>query len=175
MSNYRDPNDFEALYRDYAPLGRQVAQKVLDDPAAAEDVVQDMFLALWRNPNSYNPARGPMRSYVSMVARSRSIDRWRSRAAERAALERMATESRTQARDSADGADQRALDAEQRRELISAIQRLPSEQRDAVVLAYCGGLTAREIADSSELPLGTAKSRIRLGLSRARELLSEAA
>jgi len=175
MKNHRDPADFEALYRDYAPLGRQVAQKVLDDPAAAEDVVQEIFLQLWRNPNSYNPARGPMRSYVSMVARSRSIDRWRSRAAERAALERLGTEARTEARDSVAGADQRALDAERRRELMSAVVRLPSEQRDAVVLAYCGGLTAREIADGAELPLGTAKSRIRLGLSRARELLSEAA
>jgi len=175
MSKPSDPNEFEALYRDYAPLGRQVAQKVLDDPAAAEDVVQEIFLQLWRNPNSYNPARGPMRSYVSMVARSRSIDRWRSRVAERAALERLCTEARTEARDSANGADQRALDAERRKELMSAIVRLPSEQRDAVVLAYCGGLTAREIADGAELPLGTAKSRIRLGLSRARELLSEAA
>ena len=175
MSKQADPDEFEALYRSYAPLGKQVAQKVLDDPAAAEDVVQDMFLQLWRNPGSFNPARGPMRSYVSMVARSRSIDRWRSRAVERAALERLATETRTHVRDSVDGADERALDAERRRELLSAIVKLPSEQREAVVLAYCGGQTAREIADGADLPLGTAKSRIRLGLSRTRELLGEAA
>ncbi|MBA3407745.1 MAG: sigma-70 family RNA polymerase sigma factor [Solirubrobacterales bacterium] len=175
MSNHTDPDDFEALYRSYAPLGLQVAKKVLDDPAAAEDVVQDMFLQLWRNPGSFNPARGQMKSYVSMVARSRSIDRWRSRAAERAALERLATEARTSVRDSTDGADQRALDGERRRELLSAIVKLPSEQREAVVLAYCGGQTAREIADGADVPLGTAKSRIRLGLSRARGHLSEAA
>ena len=175
MTRHADPEEFEALYRNYAPLGFQVARRVLDDPAAAEDVVQDMFLQLWRNPGSFNAARGPMKSYVSMVARSRSIDRWRSRAAERSALERLATEARTSVRDSADGADQRALDAEQRREVLAAIVELPSEQREAVVRAYCGGQTAREIADGVEVPLGTAKSRIRLGLSRARELLSEAA
>jgi RNA polymerase sigma-70 factor, ECF subfamily len=175
MTENSHPDDFEALYRDYAPLGLQVAQRVLDDPAAAEDVVQEMFLQIWRNPGSFNPARGPMRSYVSMVARSRSIDRWRSRAVERAALERLATEKRTHVRESAEGADQGALEAERRRELLAAIVKLPSEQREAVMLAYCGGRTAREIADDAGLPLGTAKSRIRLGLARARELLGEAA
>lgn len=166
---------FEDAYRTLAPLCLRIAQKVLDDHTAAEDVVQDLFLQLWREPRLFDPARGPLQGYVTMVARSRSIDRWRTRQTERSACERLATESRTLSIDSAEGADQSALGAERRRLLLRALARLPDEQRDAVLLAFCGGLTARQIAHGAAVPIGTAKSRIRLGLSRARDHLSEAA
>jgi RNA polymerase sigma-70 factor, ECF subfamily len=170
-----DREQFDAMYRSFAPLGLHVAQQVLGDTAAAEEVVQDVFLSLWRNPRAFNPERGPLKSYVAMVARSRSIDRWRARVAERSAQERLASESRVLQQTSAEGADVRVLDAERRGQVLSAVDKLPPEQREAVLLAFCGGLTAREIADGSDLPLGTAKSRIRLGLSRAREHLERAA
>jgi RNA polymerase sigma-70 factor, ECF subfamily len=170
-----DREQFDAAYRDYAPLCLHIARKVLGDPAAAEEVVQDLFLGLWRNPRAFDPARGSLKSYVAMTARSRSIDRWRGRAAERSARERLETEARVLRRDRAEGSDQHVLEAERRGQLLTAVGKLPSEQRDAVLLAFAGGLTAREIADGAGLPLGTAKSRIRLGLTRARAHMSEAA
>jgi RNA polymerase sigma-70 factor (ECF subfamily) len=170
-----DREEFDELYRSFAPLGLHVARRVLGDAAAAEEVVQDLFLALWRNPRSFDPRRGPLKSYVAMVARSRSIDRWRRRAAERAAQERLAVESRVLQRTSVDGADQSVLEEERRGEVLSAVAKLPEEQRDALLLAFRDGLTAREIAACSGLPLGTAKSRIRLGLARTREHLEDAA
>jgi RNA polymerase sigma-70 factor, ECF subfamily len=175
MTDLSDPAQFEAAYRDLAPLGFGVARRVLGDPIAAEEVVQDLFLHLWRNPGSYDAARGSLRSYVTMLAKSRSIDRWRSRTADHAARRRMADESRVLHADSADGADDRVLDAERRGRLRSAVVRLPAEQREAVLLAFAGGLTAREVAARADLPLGTAKSRIRLGLARARAYMAEPA
>ena len=175
MTNLSDPAQFEAAYRDLAPLGLGVARRVLGDPVAAEEVVQDLFLHLWRNPRSYDAARGSLRSYVAMLARSRSIDRWRTRSADHAARRRMADESRVFHEETTDGADHRVLEAERRGQLRSAVVRLPAEQREAVLLAFAGGLSAREIAARADLPLGTAKSRIRLGLARARQHLGEPA
>lgn len=175
MTDLSDREQFDAAYRSFAPLCLHVARGVLGDVAAAEEVVQDLFLQLWRNPGSFDPARGSLKSFVAMAARSRSIDRWRSRSAESAACDRLATEARALRSDTAEGADQRVLEGERNRQVLAALVGLPSEQREAVLLAFCGGLTAREIAAGAGLPLGTAKSRIRLGLSRAREQLSEAA
>jgi RNA polymerase sigma-70 factor (ECF subfamily) len=175
MTDLSDPAQFEAAYRNLAPFGLGVARRVLGDPVAAEEVVQDLFLHLWRNPRSFDAARGSLRSYVAMLAKSRSIDRWRTRKADHAARQRLADESRVLDEDSTDGADRCVTEAERRRELRSAVTRLPAEQREAVLLAFAGGLTAREIAARGDLPLGTAKSRIRLGLVRAREHLGEPA
>ena len=175
MTDLSDPAQFEDAYRDLAPVGLGVARRVLGDPVAAEEVVQDLFLHLWRNPGSFDAARGPLRSYVAMLAKSRSIDRWRTRTADHAARRRLADEAKVVEEDTADGADHGALQAERRRRLRAAVVRLPAEQREAVLLAFCGGLTAREIAARAGLPLGTAKSRIRLGLARARDLMGEPA
>ena len=89
-----DRDQFDAQYRRLAPLCLRIARKVLGDNAAAEEVVQDLFLKLWRNPGAFDPERGSLESYVAMAARSRSIDRWRTRSAERQARERLESESR---------------------------------------------------------------------------------
>jgi RNA polymerase sigma-70 factor (ECF subfamily) len=169
-----DRRQFEAAYRSLAPHAKRVALKVLRDHAAAEDVVQDLFLQLWREPRAFDPGRGTLRAYVSMLARSRALDRWRSRAAGESAHGRFAREVESGSSASADGADVTVLGKERRRELISAVAKLPPEQRDAL-LAYGRGVTASEIASDGDLPVGTAKSRIRLGLARARDHLTEAA
>lgn len=172
MTDLSDPAQFEAAYRNLAPLGFGVARRVLGDPVAAEEVVQDLFLHLWRNPRSFDARRGSLRSYVAMLAKSRSIDRWRTRTADHAARQRLADESRVFHEDSTDGADHCVLEAERRGRLRSAVVQLPAEQREAVLLAFAGGLTAREIAARADLPLGTAKSRIRLGVTKLREELA---
>ncbi|MDQ3934773.1 MAG: sigma-70 family RNA polymerase sigma factor [Actinomycetota bacterium] len=173
--NLKDPAQFDDAYRQLAPRAVAAANHVLRDEAAAEDVVQDVFMQLWRRPSSYDARRGPLSSYVTMLARSRALDRWRSRSARDAALERTKEEARLNGESVAESADELAIRRERSRVLAGAIGALPAEQRDALLLAYGRGLTANEIADAAAIPLGTAKSRVRLGLRRTRENLSAAA
>jgi RNA polymerase sigma-70 factor (ECF subfamily) len=173
-SELRDLPKFSETYRKLAPLALASANRVLRDEAAAEDVVQDVFVQLWLRPDSYDPARGSLASYVSMLARSRALDRWRSRSAREHAVERAEVEARSTARP-AESAAEPVIRRERSQALLSLLETLPGDQRDALLLAYGRGLTADEIARVKEVPLGTAKSRVRLGLRKARVALQAAA
>ena len=174
LTDLQDPTQFGRAYDEHAPAMLLAATRVLRDPAAAEDVVQDVFVALWRKPSSYDRSRGPLRSYLTMLARSRALDRWRSRSSRDAAVERSAVQLRTERADQEDAAAP-VLRRESERRMLRALDRLPGEQREAVLLAFGKGLTSREIARAAGVPLGTAKSRVRLGLQRARTELAGAA
>ncbi len=174
MDDLRNPIEFNEAYRRLLPLALSAANRVLRDEAAAEDVVQDVFMDLWRRPGAYDPRRGSLPRYVSMLARSRALDRWRSRTARESAVDRSAEELRTARRDEEDAAAS-ALRREGSRRLLGALDELPNDQREAVLLAYGRGLTAQEIARVASVPLGTAKSRVRLGLQKARAELQVAA
>lgn len=167
-----DPKDFSEAYRRLNPIAVRAAQRVLRDQAAAEDVAQDVFTGLWERPGSYDPARGSLASYVAMVARSRALDRWRSRQAADAATERMTGEISSAAPERA--ADELAIRRDRSRAALTALRTAPAEQCQAVLLAYGAGLSAREVAHATQVPVGTAKSRIRLGLIRARDALEAA-
>jgi RNA polymerase sigma-70 factor (ECF subfamily) len=147
---------------------------VLRDPAAAEDVVQDVFMHIWRNPRSFDSRRGPLGSYLTMMARSRALDRWRTRSAREAAVDRATAETSTESLAAEDAAAP-VIRRDGERRVLSALDGLPGDQREAVLLAFGKGLTAREIAQAAGVPLGTAKSRVRLGLQKARLELTEAA
>lgn len=170
-TNLRDPIQFNEAYQRLAPTALASANRVLRDEAAAEDVVQDVFMQLWLKPSIYDPARGSLSSYVSMLARSRALDRWRSRSARENAVDRSAQQSRVLV-EPAESAAEPVIRRERSLTLLDALGELPSEQRDAVLLAYGRGLTAQEIAQVSDVPLGTAKSRLRLGLRKARATLA---
>src|SRR3954447_1938587 len=92
--NLRDPNQFNDAYRRLAPLALASANRVLRDEAAAEDVVQDVFVQLWLRPDSYDPSRGRRASYVSMRARSRALGRWRARSSREHAAVRAEEQAR---------------------------------------------------------------------------------
>ncbi len=169
-----NPVQFDRAYRDHAPAMLAVATRVLRDPAAAEDVVQDVFMQLWRKPDAFDSARGSLSSYLTMMARSRALDRWRTRAARDAAVERSAQKVRLE-RPVAEDAAEPVLRKDSRRRVLLALDELPGDQREAVLLAFGKGLTAREIAVAARVPLGTAKSRVRLGLQKARTELAAAA
>jgi RNA polymerase sigma-70 factor (ECF subfamily) len=171
----KDPRQFDDAYRQLAPQAIAAANRVLRDEAAAEDVVQDVFMQLWTRPSSYDAARGPLSAYVTMMSRSRALDRWRSRSARDAAVERTKEEVRTIGNGIEEPADEQVIRRDRNRRLAGAIKRLPAEQRDALLLAYGRGMTASEIADATAIPLGTAKSRLRLGLRKTRENLAAAA
>jgi RNA polymerase sigma-70 factor (ECF subfamily) len=173
--NLKDPRQFDDVYRQLAPQAIAAANRVLRDEAAAEDVVQDVFMQLWLRPSSYDAARGPLGAYVTMLARSRALDRWRTRGARDGALERSKDEARLNGAAAEESAAEPVMRRERSRTLAGAIKTLPAEQRDALLLAYGRGMTATEIADATAIPLGTAKSRIRLGLRKTRENLTAAA
>jgi RNA polymerase sigma-70 factor, ECF subfamily len=160
---------FERAYREHARGVFHVALQVLADPAQAQDVVQDVFLGLWREPCRFDPERGPIGSYVRMVARSRALDIWReaqvaARASDRMRVLASVDESPLEHRPAA-AVERQAGESVVRR----ALMRLPDVQREAIVLTYWGGLTAEQIATGSDTPLGTVKSRIRLGVLKLRE------
>jgi len=150
------------------------AHRVLRDTAASEDVVHDVFMALWRKPDSFDPARGNLGSYLTMMARSRALDRWRTRVARESAVDRVKAQIRPESVVTEDAAAP-VLRRDSSRRVLRAVEELPGHQREAVLLAFGKGLTAREIADTAGVPLGTAKSRVRLGLAKAREELTAVA
>ncbi len=166
--------DFSSAYRAHRQLAFSAAKRVLGDAAAAEDVVQDVFTSLWRDPSKFDPRRGSLPGYVAMMARSRAVDRVRSRNAGTAAVDRLAVRDadRGVAHDSP---AERAITRDEADRVLAAVGGLPPAQRDAVLLAYGRGLTTAEIARASGVPLGTAKSRLRLGVQGARAALATAA
>ena len=167
-----DAADFERAVTQHRSAMVLAARSVLQDAGAAEDVVQDVLMQLWLHPERYDAARGGLGRYLTMLARSRALDRWRSRAALEAAVERARGQVPLGA-DSHESAAEPVMRRERAREAMSALSTLPEQQRDALVLTFGGGLTMTQLADHVEIPVGTAKSRVRIGLQKARLALAE--
>jgi RNA polymerase sigma-70 factor, ECF subfamily len=164
------PAGFAAAFREHARSAFAAAVRVLGDAAAAEDVVQDVFLSLWREPAKFDERRGSLRTYVAMMARSRALDRLRTRGAREGALQRLQVEHDVGA-SGPEAPDEAVLRRDGGRRAVKAVGRLAPPQREAIALSFGAGLSAREVAAATGVPLGTAKSRLRLGLANARELL----
>src|SRR3954454_10416102 len=168
-SPVRDAGEFERLYDEHAGRLLSVAYRVLGDSALAQDIVQDVFLGLWRVPAGLVARRGPIGYYLRMVARSRALDVLREAQVAGRAKDRMLSLSKAKEDPPelrpAVAAERHALSVVVRR----ALMRLPDVQREAIVLAYWGGLTAEQIAANSSTPVGTVKSRIRLGVLKLRQ------
>jgi RNA polymerase sigma-70 factor (ECF subfamily) len=164
-----DPQTFRQVFEAHERGVHAAALRILGNPAQAQDVVQDVFLRIWRRPGSFDAGRGEIGSYLRMMARSRALDLWREgqalgRASDRLTVVASTAEGRIE--------DQPAvmLERNDTRETVrEALRLLPEPQREALVLAYWGGMSADQIARREHVPLGTAKSRIRLGLARLRE------
>jgi RNA polymerase sigma-70 factor (ECF subfamily) len=155
-----------ALYDRYVSAAFGLALRILADHGTAEEVVQDAFVAVWRRADSYRAERGEPRSWLLSIVHHRAIDRVRgpSAAARRAEVEL------DPALDSVDGADVWSAAWAQlaRAEIEAALASLPAEQREAIDLAFFGGLTHVEVAERTGQPLGTIKGRMRLGLQKLR-------
>ena len=163
-------NSFRRAYAAHHDSLVTVAWRVLHDTAAAEDVVQDVFLELWTSPGSFDARRGNLRSYLRMIVKHRALDRWRSRVVALGVVERAKAEAAASAR-MGDSAADGVIRKETARAVRDAIDALPPSQREAILLAYGSGLSTPEVATVTGAPLGTAKSRVRLGLAGARKLL----
>jgi RNA polymerase sigma-70 factor (ECF subfamily) len=166
-----DQGAFADLYDTIAPRVHGVVLKIVRDPSQTEEVVQEVFVELWRVAPRFDPAKGTVTSWVATIAHRRAVDRVRSEQAARNRVEREASRAERpydEVADSVVAVDQSQFE---RRRVQRALDRLTSMQREAVELAYFGGHTYREVAVLLGVPEGTVKTRIRDGMSRLRDEL----
>jgi len=169
----RDLAAFRTLYARYGKLVYSATYRVLRDSHLAEDMVQEVFLRLWRKPDSYSSTRGRLTTWLTSVSRNRAVDEVRSR--NRRYRHETASPEEAERELAAPEIDDPGLTAElsdQRRIIVAALSKLPDEQRRTIELAYFGGYTQQEIAQMLEQPLGTVKTRIRLGMQKLRVALT---
>jgi RNA polymerase sigma factor (sigma-70 family) len=165
----RDQGAADILYRRFAGRIYGLGLVMLGSDAAAQDLVQDTFVKLWRSADRYDRSRGKLETWVLLMARSLAIDAIRRRVLEVRTLEHV---DRPTEADQEPGPDDRAATVDLTDRARRAMSSLPPEQRAALELAYLGGKTSAEISDLEGIPVGTAKTRIRAALLRLRELLA---
>src|SRR5215210_6078881 len=164
-----DPRAFEVVYERHSGAAFSLAYRMVGRGNVAEDVVQEAFLSIWRSGARYERARGSVRTWVLGIVHHRAIDQLRRssvHAKRRASDEGL--EERIEARERTDVEVGRREEAETVR---SAMETLPPEQSRVIELAYFGGFTHTEIAEILEMPVGTVKGRMRLGLEKLRDRL----
>lgn len=164
---WRDEPALSAIYDRYNRLVYTVALRIVGDRQAAEEVTQDVFQAVWQSAGSFQPG-GSLAAWLIGIARHRAIDATRSRRYRTRAREEAFDDSRIARSATAEAPTDAIL---LRQAIRMAMDKLPPPQRQALELAYYGGLTNQEIAARLGEPVGTVKSRVRLGLTRMRDLL----
>ena len=166
-----DVRAFEVVFDRHASAAFSLAYRMCGRRATAEDIVQDAFLSLWRSGSGYDPRRGSVRSWVLSVVHNRAVDAMR-RLGAKAGLDvpDEGIAERLRAAETTDGEVERRDDA---RQVRTALDELPPDQRQVIELAYFGGFTHKQIAEMLDLPPGTVKGRMRLGLTKLRFFLGE--
>jgi RNA polymerase sigma-70 factor (ECF subfamily) len=167
-----DARAFEVIFDRHSGAAFSLAYRMCGRQAMAEDVVQEAFVSLWRSGARYDATRGSVRTWVLSVVRNRAIDAFRRESAkgsrdvaEEGIAERMPSPERT---------DTEVERRDEARQVRKALVELPPDQRQVIELAYFGGFTHSQIADMLELPSGTVKGRMRLGLTKMRLALGDA-
>ena len=163
----------EPLYERYNRVLYSLAYRMVADHQVAEDLLQDAFLSVWRRASSYAPQSGTVRSWLISIVHHRTIDYLRA-VRRRAGLKEVTWEEvELDERTAFPDVWEEALRSVQSAQLRAALLNIPSEQRMVIELAYFQGWTHSEIAAGCEIPLGTVKARMRLGLSHLRVLLAQ--
>jgi RNA polymerase sigma factor (sigma-70 family) len=168
----KDAGALEALYERYGRPAYSLARRILTEETLAQDVVQEVFLSLWRDARRFDAGRGTVATYllsmthhraVDVVRREENLRRWRT------SDEGLELEADPKVR-----VEDEVLTSERRAEVRSALQELPAAQREALLLAYFGGYTQREVAALVGVPLGTVKTRMAAGMRKMKEALRDA-
>lgn len=163
-----DEHALREVYRAHSAAVFGLATRVLGDPTAGEDVVQDVFVRLWERPDTYDPGRGRLRSYLLTMTHSRAVERLRAEESQRRRRAAAALESlNASATDPGDDLARRTTGAAVR----DALAELPADQREPIEMAYFGGLSYREVAVALDEPEGTIRYRIRAGMQKMRAAL----
>jgi len=168
----QDAGALEALYDRYGRAAYSLARRILTEETLAQDVVQEVFLSLWRDARRFDAGRGTVATYllsmthhraVDVVRREENLRRWRT---SDEGLE-LAPDPKARVEDEVEASERRA-------EVRAALKDLPDPQRQALLLAYFGGYTQREVATLVGVPLGTVKTRMAAGMRKMKEALSDA-
>ena len=164
------PSALGILYDRYANLVYRLALRILANPQEAEDLTQEVFLTLWRS-NTYNPARGSLSSFLTILTRSRAIDKLRSRGTKLKFLQRW---SQMMDNETFSPTPFESVSLNQRSQYVrNALAQLPEKQRQVLEMAYYDGLSQSEIAKQLDKPLGTIKTWARQGLLKLRQNLKD--
>jgi RNA polymerase sigma factor (sigma-70 family) len=166
-----DRSAFEELYRRYSPAAYGLAFRVTAQEALAQEVVQDAFLALWRAPEAYDPARGVFRSFFLSLVHHRAVDTVRREERLRKRSERASNLEPVHGEDVAEEVVEDAYLGVRRKEVREALAELPPEQRQVLEMAYFGGYTQARIADELRIPIGTVKTRTLAAMRKLRRSL----
>ena len=164
-----DPAALAEIYRRHGGSAFRLASRLLNDQRLAEDICQDVFLSLWNSPDLYDAERGSLRSWILLKTHSRSVDSIRSGASRFTRENRELNDASVRDYD----LEREVWDLTVADRIQQALAELPPNEKDAVRLAYFGGLTYREVAERLGEPEGTVKSRIRNGLKNLGRLLGD--
>ncbi len=167
----RDRASFEQLYDRLSAVLFSIAYRVLNDQAAAEDVLQDVFIQIWDKASRYDPARGKPLTWAVTLTRNKSIDRLRSAQRRHRLQDEMEREQSVHEATGGRGFLDAVEAGEKNESVRQAVRQLSDAQREAIEMAFFRGLTQAEIAQQLDEPLGTVKARIRRGMMKLRELL----
>jgi RNA polymerase sigma factor (sigma-70 family) len=168
----KDAGALEALYERYGRPAYSLARRILTDETLAQDVVQEVFLSLWRDAHRFDAGRGTVATYLLSMTHHRAVDvvrreeklrRWRT------SDEGLELEADPKVR-----VEDEVLTTERRAEVRAALGELPAAQREALLLAYFGGYTQREVAALVGVPLGTVKTRMAAGMRKMKAALRDA-
>lgn len=165
-----DKHAFSALYDALAPTVYSVCLSVLRNPALAEEVAQDVFVEVWTSAVKFDPQRGNARSWVGKLAHGRAVDKLRSHVA---AVQRDDRDAMLTQATFAETLEDEALGNVEVQQLRQAIDRIGEPHSTAVALAFFDGLTHAELAESTGVPLGTAKTRVRDGVKKLKAILGK--
>jgi len=163
---------FRGLFGRYAPTALALARRVVRQPFLAEEIVQEAFLAVWRNPAGFDRQRGSVKAWLMGMVHHRAVDAVRREESQRRRAEESQRSDPVVVLDHADQVAE-AVGAPQEREAVrNALGGLPEQQRQVIELMYFDGLSQSKIAERLDLPLGTVKSRTLLGMRRLRSAMA---
>jgi RNA polymerase sigma factor (sigma-70 family) len=169
----RDEDAFRGLFGRYAPSAKALAMRVVRQSHLAEEIVQEAFMALWRNPDAYDQHRGSVKSWLMGMVHHRAVDLVRREESYRRRAERTAHHAMDEQSDHADDVVEQLGLPEERRRVRAALEELPEAQRTVLERMYFDGRSQSQIAEETGLPLGTVKSRTLLGMRRLRAALAQ--
>ena len=169
----RNSESLARLYDETSAILYGLALRVLNDPADAEEVILDVYQQVWKSTDTFDASRGSVWGWLTVLTRSRAIDKLRRRGARR--TRELPLESGWEAASSSPLPDSESMFAQERKLVRQALGTLAPEQREAIELAFFRGLTHVEVADALGTPLGTIKTRIRIGMRKLRETVEPVA